>query len=178
MRFKYIYFQFVASLICKLSLPATATKTKQLLNLPAPQVQRSLSLTYRILCIWIGIWIRQWNWDRDWEWHLDWVGCTCMQLDKYAFGSNYTAKTGEPLPSLRMLIGGRQDRTGPGQVGQCRRSGMSRAQLTPIPLATLSGTYTDTPTDRQIKSLYNYAAWKCYCQLPNWTMKRSQIKLY
>lgn len=116
MLFKYIYFQFVASLICKLSLPATATKTKQLLNLPAPQVQRSLSLTYRILCIWIGIWIRQWNWDRDWEWHLDWVGCTCMQLDKYAFGSNYTAKTGEPLPSLRMLIGGRQDRTRTGRT--------------------------------------------------------------
>lgn len=123
-------------------------------------MQRSLSLTYRILCIWI--------WIRDWDWH--WVGHSRMQLDKYAFGSNYTQKerTAAVVAHAHRVQAGRT-----GQVGQQQQQHWQyrynvEDQDWPGPVDPNSDCgcadnpfrYVDT-----YKRLYNYTAWKCDCQL-------------
>lgn len=127
-------------------------------------MQRSLSLTYRILCIWI--WIRDCNW--DWDWH--WVGHSRMQLDKYAFGSNYTQKerTAAVVAHAHRVQAGRT-----GQVGQQQQQHWQyrynvEDQDWPGPVDPNSDCGCADNPFRHVdtyKRLYNYTAWKCDCQL-------------
>lgn len=127
-------------------------------------MQRSLSLTYRILCIWI--WIRDCN--RDWDWQ--WVGHSRMQLDKYAFGSNYTQKerTAAVVAHAHRV---QAERTG--QVGQQQQHHWQyrynvEDQDWPGPVDPNSDCgCADNPFSHvdTYKRLYNYTAWKCDCQL-------------